>query len=88
MIVEHFKHGDARPVYERFRARGRLAPEGLEYISSWVTSDLTCCYQVMECENRALLEQWIAAWKDIVDFEIHPVITSAEAAERVPANDA
>lgn len=88
MIVEHFKDGNARPVYERFRARGRLAPEGLEYISSWVTSDLTRCYQVMECENRALLEQWIAAWKDIVDFEIHPVITSAEAAERVPANDA
>ena len=88
MIVEHFKDGKDRPVYERFRARGRLAPEGLEYISSWVTSDLTRCYQVMECENRALLEQWIAAWKDIVDFEIHPVITSAEAAERVPANDA
>jgi hypothetical protein len=88
MIVEHFNHGNARPVYERFRTRGRLAPEGLTYVSSWVTSDLTRCYQVMECEDRALLEQWIAAWKDIIDFEVHPVITSAEAAERVPANDA
>ena len=83
MIVEHFRHGDPRPVYERFRNRGRLAPDGLRYVNSWVTSDLTRCYQVMECEDRALLDQWIAAWQDIVDFEVHPVITSADAAARV-----
>jgi hypothetical protein len=88
MIVEHFRHGDAGPVYERFRKRGRLAPDGLRYLNSWVTLDLARCYQVMECEDRALLEQWISAWHDIVDFEIHPVITSAEAAARVPAGDA
>jgi len=88
MIVEHFRHGDARPVYERFRQRGRLAPDGLRYVSSWVTSDLTRCYQVMECEDRALLEQWMAAWQDLVDCEIHPVITSAEAAARVQSGDA
>jgi uncharacterized protein DUF3303 len=82
MIVEHFRNGDAGPVYERFRQRGRLAPEGLRYINSWVTPDLTCCYQVMECEDRALLDRWILAWQDIVEFEIHPVITSAEAASR------
>ncbi len=88
MIVEHFRHGDAGPVYERFRKRGRLAPDGLRYVNSWVTSDLARCYQVMECEDRALLEQWVSAWQDIVDFEIHPVITSAEAAARVPAGNA
>ena len=88
MIVEYFRNGDARPVYERFRQRGRLAPEGLRYVNSWVTQDLGCCYQVMECEDRALLDRWIQAWQDLVEFEIHPVITSAEAAARVPDRDA
>ena len=84
MIVEHFRNGDARPVYERFRAKGRLAPEGLRYVDSWVTSDLTRCYQVMECDDRVRLDHWIDAWSDLVDFEVFPVITSAEAASRVP----
>jgi hypothetical protein len=85
MVLEHFRHPDAKPVYDRFRQRGRLAPEGLTYVASWVTSDLARCYQVMECDDRSLLDQWIAAWQDIVDFEVFPVITSAEAAARVPA---
>lgn len=83
MIVEHFRDGDPRPVYRRFREKGRLAPEGLHYVSSWVTPDLKHCYQVMECEDRSLLDQWLAQWKDIVDFECIPVITSAEAASKV-----
>lgn len=83
MVVEHFRGGDARPVYARFRAQGRLAPEGLRYVNSWVTDDLTTCYQVMECEDRALLDQWIDAWSDLVEFEVHSVITSAEASARV-----
>jgi len=83
MIVEHFRNGDPRPVYDRFRARGRLAPAGLTYVNSWVVDDLTRCYQVMECDDRALLDEWLAAWKDIVDFDVHPVITSAEASARV-----
>jgi hypothetical protein len=82
MIVEHFRGGDAGPVYERFRARGRLAPEGLSYVGSWVTSDLQRCYQVMECADEALLREWIAQWDDLVDFEVIPVITSAEAASK------
>lgn len=85
MIIEDFVDGDPRPVYQRFRQRGRLAPEGLQYVASWVTPDLRRCYQVMECEDRALLDQWVAAWQDIVEFEIHPVITSTEAANRVLA---
>jgi hypothetical protein len=85
MIIENFRNGDARPVYDRFRKQGRLAPEGVQYVNSWVTPDLTRCYQVMECEDRGLLEQWINAWQDIVQFEVHPIITSAEAAARVPA---
>jgi hypothetical protein len=83
MVVEHFRGGDARPVYARFRVQGRLAPDGLRYVGSWVTDDLTRCYQVMECEDRAPLDQWIHEWSDLVEFEVHPVITSAEASARV-----
>lgn len=79
MIIEHFRDGDPLPVYRRFRDQGRLAPEGLRYISSWVTTDLQHCYQVMECEHRTLLDAWMANWRDITDFEVVPVMTSAEA---------
>lgn len=82
MIVEHFRDGDPGPVYRRFREEGRLAPSGLEYLGSWVTSDLTRCYQMMECDDRALLDEWMAAWDDLVRFEVVEVITSAEAATR------
>jgi hypothetical protein len=85
MVIEHFKNGDAMPVYRRFGERGRLAPDGLSYISSWVDESLQRCYQVMETANRALLDQWIANWEDIVEFEVHPVISSEEAARRVDA---
>ena len=83
MVIEHFNAGDPTPVYRRFDERGRLAPEGLDYIGSWVTSDLTCCYQLMETADRSLLEQWMARWADLVRFEVVEVITSAEAAAAV-----
>jgi hypothetical protein len=83
MVIEHYKNGDAVPVYRRFRDHGRLAPEGLLYVSSWVDTRLERCYQLMETDNPLLLDEWIAHWQDIVDFEVHPVITSAEAAERI-----
>jgi len=85
MIIEHFRNGDPQPVYARFRERGRLAPEGLRYVSSWVTADYERCYQVMECEDRSLIDQWMQAWEDLVEFEVHPVVTSAQAAEAVTA---
>ena len=83
MIVEHFKNKDAIPVYRRFRDRGRLAPEGLTYVSSWVDEKLERCYQLMETDDRTLLGQWMANWRDIVDFEAHPVMTSKEASEKI-----
>jgi len=79
MVIERFK-GDPIPVYRRFRDRGRLAPDGLKYVNSWVTADLQRCYQVMECDDRRLLQEWIDQWKDLVDFEVIAVVTSAEAA--------
>jgi len=83
VIVERFRGGDPVPVYRRFRDRGRLAPEGVRYVNSWVSTDLTTCYQVMECEDRGLLDEWLAHWSDIVEFEVIPAITSAEAAAAV-----
>ena len=83
MIIEHFRNGDAVPVYRRFRERSRMAPEGLTYVTSWVTSDLSRCYQIMETHDRALLDQWMANWGDLTEFEVHPVMTSSEAAERM-----
>jgi hypothetical protein len=83
MIIEHFRDGDAVPVYRRFRDRGRLAADQLRYVSSWVTTDLKRCYQIMECEDRALLDAWIAKWSDLVDFEVESVMTSAEAVARI-----
>jgi hypothetical protein len=80
LVIETFKNGDPKPVYQRFRERGRLAPPGLTYLSSWVTTDLSRCYQVMEASDRALLDRWIANWSDLVDFEVIAVITSIEAA--------
>lgn len=82
MIVEHFK-GDPVPVYRRFRDEGRLAPDGLRCINSWVTTDLQRCYQVMECEEPRLLQHWMDRWKDLVDFEVIPVVTSSEAAATI-----
>ncbi len=80
MVIEHFRPGQAPAVYRRVRDRGRLAPEGLTYVSSWV--DLGCrrCFQVMEAEDEAVLREWTSHWDDLVEFEIVPVRTSADAA--------
>ena len=83
MIVENFKNRDPVPVYRRFRDHGRLAPEGLVYISSWVDEKLERCFQLMEATERDLLEEWMTNWSDLVDFEVFPVISSADAAQRV-----
>ncbi len=83
MIVERFRGGDAVPVYRRFRDRGRMAPEGLRYVASWVTEDYRRCFQVMECDDPALLEQWMSNWRDLTDFEVIPVNTSADAAAAI-----
>ena len=83
MIIERFKNGDPVPVYRRFRDRGRLAPNGLQYISSWVDEKFERCFQIMETADRQLLDQWITNWSDIVEFEVFPVVSSREAAETI-----
>ncbi|MBX7219454.1 MAG: DUF3303 domain-containing protein [Blastocatellia bacterium] len=83
MIVEHFKNQNPFPVYQRFRERGRLAPDGLEYVASWVDESFGCCFQLMETTDRELLDEWMANWNDLVDFEVFPVLVSQEAAEKI-----
>ena len=82
MVIERFKNRDAAAVYRRFRDRGRMMPDGLTYIDSWVEPNYDRCFQLMKCDDPALFEQWTRNWDDIVDFEIIPVITSQEARER------
>ena len=83
MIVEHFRPGQAPAIYRRFRDRGRMMPEGVKYVSSWIDLDLRTCYQVMEAKQETDLKGWTAKWEDLMDFEIIPVQTSAEASERI-----
>ncbi|MFL5539831.1 MAG: DUF3303 domain-containing protein [Longimicrobiaceae bacterium] len=83
MVIERFRPGQAPAVYQRARERGRMMPPGLTYLSSWVEPDLSRCFQVMECDDPGLLRQWMDAWADLVEFDAVPVITSAEAAERM-----
>ena len=79
MVVEHFK--DAPAIYQRLREKGRLMPEGLEYISSWIDVDLKICWQLMRAEDESLFQRWIENWNDLMEFEIVPVCTSAEMRE-------
>ncbi len=78
MVVEHFKDRDPAPVYKRFAEQGRLMPEGLSYVNSWIEVGMDRCFQVMETDDPALLQEWIKNWGDLVDFEVVPVVTSAE----------
>ena len=81
MVIERFKEGAAIEIYRRFRQRGRMMPEGLEYIYSWIDLSFKTCWQLMKTEDFALFDKWIANWRDLVDFEIVPVRTSVEAIE-------
>jgi uncharacterized protein DUF3303 len=84
MVVEHYVAGPG-PVYERASTRGRMLPEGLRYVDSWIVDDgrLDRCFQLMETDDPALLDRWCERWSDLVEFDVFPVITSDEAAARV-----
>jgi hypothetical protein len=81
MVVEHYLRGP-QPVYERAAQRGRMLPPGLRYLDSWVDERLDRCFQLMEAEDPAVFEAWIAEWSDLAEFEVVPVVSSAEAAAR------
>lgn len=83
MVIERYAGGDPVPVYRRFREKGRMMSDGVKYVGSWISEDLGTCYQVMETDDRALLDEWMSHWDDIVRFEVLPVLTSAEVQARV-----
>jgi hypothetical protein len=83
MIIEHFRAGRAADAYQRFRERGRMAPDGLRYVASWVDLDFERCFQVMETDDESLFEEWTKNWADLMEFEIIPVRTSADAAAAI-----
>lgn len=85
MVIEHFRPGAAPAIYARTRERGRQLPAGLEYLDSWVDLAYARCFQIMRAEDPTLLDVWMGAWSDLVDFEVVPVRTSAEAAKAIAA---
>lgn len=82
MVIESFKPGKAADIYRRLEQSGRQMPAGLTYVGSWITDDLARCYQVMDCDDPDLLDEWISQWTDLMDFEVVPVISSEQAKER------
>lgn len=83
MVIETFRDHSAVAVYRRYREMGRMMPEGLKYVESWVEESFDRCFQLMECDDPSLLQQWIARWQDLVEFEVVPVVTSKEATEAI-----
>jgi len=81
MVIENFRNQDAGSVYRRFREKGRLMPDGIEFIASWVEADLSRCFQLVETGDVTLLQRWVAEWRDIVEFEIVPVVSGKETGE-------
>jgi len=83
MVVERFRNRDAKAVYRRFREQGRGMPDGLRYVNSWIEASFDRCFQLMECDDARLLQKWVAFWSDLIEFEIVPVVPSAETREAV-----
>jgi Domain of unknown function (DUF3303) len=73
MAIEHFRDHDAKAIYARFRERGRLMSDGIDFVGSWVAADLGRCFQVIECDDITLLQHWAAEWSDLIELEIIPV---------------
>lgn len=81
MVIERFK--DAKAVYRRLREKGRMQPEGLKYVGSWVEANYNRCFQLMECDDASLFQKWMIQWQDLIDFEIVPVIESKQTAKTI-----
>lgn len=83
MVIERFHPGKVKELYKRFDEKGRMMPAGVHYINSWINEDVSICYQVMESESDEKIKEWISHWDDLAGFEIIPVITSAEAKQKI-----
>ena len=83
MVIERFRNRDPRPVYQRFAEKGRMAPEGLKYVGSWIEANFDRCWQLMECDDPVMFQEWIVRWTDLVEFEIVPVTPSKDVVELI-----
>ena len=83
MVIERFRDQNAKAVYRRFQEKGRMAPDGLTYVGSWIEANFDRCFQLMECDDIRLLQEWVTNWSDLADFEIVPVVPSKETSEVV-----
>lgn len=83
MVIERFKNQDGRAVYSRFEEQGRMLPDGLTYLGSWIEPNFDRCFQLMECDDLRLFQQWVVRWQDLIEFEIVPVVGSKEVVETI-----
>lgn len=83
MVIETFKNQDALAIYRRLKTRGRILPEGIQYIDSWVEASFHRCFQLMECQDSQTLQEWVIQWNDLIEFDIVPVLTSHETQQIV-----
>ena len=83
MVIERFKDGKTKEIYRRFQEKGRMMPEGLKYLDSWVEVNLNRCFQLVECEDLHPLQEWIIQWQDLAEFEVIPILSSKQTAELV-----
>lgn len=83
MVIERFKNRDSLAVYRRFREQGRMMPEGLTYLESWTEANFDRCFQLMECDDPVLLQQWVVRWQDLVEFEFVPIVPSKQTLEAI-----
>jgi len=83
LVIENYKPGKTKDIYDRFALKGRMLPTGVEYVDSWIEENLQKCYQIMRSESLEKIDEWIACWNDLVDFEVIPVLSSAEVAEKM-----
>ena len=81
MVIERYKNRDGKAIYRRFREKGRMAPEGLTYVGSWIEANFDRCFQLMECSDARLLQAWVTQWHDLIEFEFIPVVPSQETVE-------
>jgi hypothetical protein len=83
MVIERFRDRDAKAIYRRFREQGRMMPDGLTYAGSWIEANFDRCFQLMECDDARLLQDWLLNWNDLMECEIVPVVPSKETRELV-----
>ncbi|MCW5749244.1 MAG: DUF3303 family protein [Alphaproteobacteria bacterium] len=80
MVIERFRNQDGKAIYRRLRELGRMMPDGITFVSSWISADLGRCFQIMACDDVTLLQRWVTSWSDLIDFEIVPVAPGKDTA--------